>query len=67
MAEKNNSRFEFFVRILYAIAALLALLAVLSQAGIITGSETTYAITLLAVAIWLLCIGGNRLVHAIVA
>jgi hypothetical protein len=59
MAEKNTKRIEFFLRMLYALAALLALLGVLIQVGLIDGG-TTYAVALLAVAIWFLCIAGNR-------
>ena len=37
MAEKNTKRIEFFLRMLYALAALLALLGVLIQVGLIDG------------------------------
>jgi hypothetical protein len=59
MAEKNTKRIEFFLRLLFALATLLALLAVLIQVGLMEGG-TTYAVVLLAVAIWFLCIAGNR-------
>jgi hypothetical protein len=59
MAEKNTKQSELFLRMLYALAALLTLLAVLIQVGLIEGG-TTYAVADLAVAIWFLCIAGNR-------
>jgi|GEM_PF-5472993 len=37
MAEKNTQRIELFLRILYALAALLALFAILVQVGLIGG------------------------------
>jgi hypothetical protein len=59
VTEKNTNRIELFLRLLYALAALLALLAILTQVGLI-GGGTTYAVADFAVAVWFLCIAGNR-------